>query len=88
MLGPVPFSAFYGLYLCFNVVRSSRNHMFIELKFIVDFIFLVKKIFLTKFQELATQRNFDVNKIPSTGRPVFLLKQIWLGWFKFYETKK
>jgi len=53
MLGPVPFSAFYGLYLCFNVVQSSRNHMFIELKFIVDFIFLVKKFFLTKFQKLA-----------------------------------
>ena len=43
MLGPVPFSAFYGLYPCYNVVKSSRNHMFIELKFIVDFIFLVKK---------------------------------------------
>jgi len=70
MLGPVPFSAFNGLYLCFNVVQSSRNHMFLELKFIVDLIFL------TKFQKLALQRNFDVNKIPTTGRPVFLLKQI------------
>jgi len=39
--------------------------MFIELKFIVDFIFL------TEFQKLASQRNFHVNKIPSTGRPVF-----------------
>ena len=48
MLGPVPFSAFYSLYPYFNVVQSSRNHMFTELKFIVDFIFLVKKIFLTK----------------------------------------
>ena len=76
MLGPVPFSAFNGLYLCFNVVQSSRNHMFIELKFIVDLIFLAKKIFLTKFRNLALQRNFDVNKIPTTGRPVFLLKQI------------
>jgi len=48
MLGPVPFSAFYSLYPYINVVQSSRNHMFTELEFIVDFIFLVKKIFLTQ----------------------------------------
>ena len=32
------------------------------LKFIEDFIFLVKKNFLTKFQKLASERNFDLEQ--------------------------
>ena len=43
-----------------------------ELKFIEDFNFLIKKFFLTKSQKLVSERNFDVDKISSTGRPVFL----------------
>ena len=46
-------SACLGQYLCFNVVKSSRNHMFIELKFIEYFIFWAKKQFLATFQKLA-----------------------------------
>ena len=71
ILGPDPVSAYFGLYLCFNDVQSSWDHMFMGLTFIEDYIFLVKKSFLTKFKKLALQRNFDVNKIPSIGRPVF-----------------
>lgn len=53
MLDLVPASACLGQYLCFNVVKSSRNHMFIELKFIEYFIFWAKKQFLATFQKLA-----------------------------------
>jgi hypothetical protein len=38
----------------------------IGLFFIEDFIFLVKKNFLTKFQKLAAERNFDLQ--PSVGK--------------------
>ena len=43
--------------------------MFIGLEFIENFIFLVKKFFLTKSQNLASERNFDVNKIHHPGDP-------------------
>ena len=71
ILGPDPVSAYFGLYLYFNAVQSLRDPVFMGLKFIEDLIFLVKKSFLTNFQKLSSQGNFDVNKIPSTGRPVF-----------------
>ncbi len=58
MLGPLPISACLGQYLNFNIFQSSRHQMFISLKFIEDFIILVKNIFLTKSQNLATERNF------------------------------
>jgi len=48
--------------MCFNVLRSKNSLIVISLKFIEDFIFLVKKNFLAKFQKLASERNFDVEQ--------------------------
>ena len=45
ILGPDPVSAYFGLYLYFNAVQSSRDLVFMGLKFIEDYIFLSKKIF-------------------------------------------
>jgi len=61
--------------------------MFIALKFIEDVIFLVKKRILTKYQKLALQRNLDVNKIPSSGRPVFCSNKSDWGGLNFYRQK-
>ena len=72
MLDLDPFSAFFGLYLYEEVVQSYNDLIVMGLEFIEDFIFLVKKIFLTKSQKLASERKFDINKIPSIGPPVFL----------------
>jgi hypothetical protein len=43
MLGPVPFSTFIALLMCFNVVRSKKSQIVIGLKFIENLIFAVKK---------------------------------------------
>jgi len=61
ILGPDPVSAYFGLYLYFNAIQSSRDLVFMGVKFIEDFIFLVQKNFLTKFQKYALQINFNVN---------------------------
>ena len=42
ILGPDPVSAYFGLYLYFNAVQSSRDLVFMGLKFVEDLIFLVK----------------------------------------------
>ena len=40
----------------------TNDSISIGLFFIEDFYFLVKKNFLTKFQKLASERNFDVEQ--------------------------
>ena len=53
-----PFSYFFLDDNARNMENYSRSIGFF---FIEDFIFLVKKIFLTKFQKLASERNFDLH---------------------------
>jgi hypothetical protein len=53
---------FFLLFLNDNARNMKNYSRSIGLIFIEDFIFLVKKNFLTKFQKLASERNFDVSK--------------------------
>jgi hypothetical protein len=63
----------------FNVIQSKKTFIVIGLKFIEDFIFLTKKNFLTKFQKLASERNFDVEQ-----KKIFLgRKKILIHFFLF-----
>jgi len=62
-LDPDPFSAYFGLKIGFTVVKSKLSQIVIRLKFIENFIFLVKNKFATKFQKLASERNIDIKQI-------------------------
>ena len=44
-----------------NARNLKNDSISIGLFYIEDFIFLVKKKFLTKFQKLALERNFDLH---------------------------
>jgi hypothetical protein len=44
-----------------NARNLKNDSISIGLFFIEDFIFLVKKKFLTKFEKLALERNFDLH---------------------------
>ena len=50
------------LFLDDNDRNLTNDSISIGLFFIEDFIFLVKKIFLTKFRKLASERNFDLHQ--------------------------
>jgi hypothetical protein len=52
---------FFLIFLDDNARNMSNYSRSIGLFFIEDFIFLVKKFFLTKFQKLASERNFDLH---------------------------
>ena len=45
-----------------NVINMRNGQKRMGLVFIEDSIFLVKKIFWTKFQKLASERNFDLDQ--------------------------
>ena len=51
----------YLLFLDDNVRNIWNYSRTIVLFFIEDLIFLAKKFFLTKFQKLASERNFDLH---------------------------
>ena len=88
ILGPDPGSAYFGLYLYFNAVHSLRDPVFMKLKFIEDFIFFGQKNFFDQISKVNFTEKFwcQQNSIKRASR--FLLKQIWLGWFKLLETEK
>ena len=52
-----------------NVINMRNGQKRMGLVFIEDSIFLVKKIFWTKFQKLALERNFDLEQ-----KNIFFLK--------------
>ena len=45
-----------------NVINMRNGQLRMGLLFIEDFIFLVKKIFWTKFKKLVSERNFDLEQ--------------------------
>ena len=45
-----------------NITNIKNDHKCMGLLFIENFIFLVKKFFLAKFQKLASERNFDLEQ--------------------------
>ena len=45
-----------------SVINMRNGQLRMGLLFIEDFIFLVKKIFWTKFKKLASERNFDLEQ--------------------------
>ena len=45
-----------------NVIKMRNGQLRMGLLFIENFIFLVKKIFWTKFKKLASERNFDLEQ--------------------------
>jgi len=55
-------------------MRNDQIRM--GLVFIADFIFLVKKIFWTKFEKLASERNFDLQQ-----KNIFFLKNNTLRFY-------
>jgi hypothetical protein len=57
----------------------------IGLIFIEDFIFLVKKNFLTKFQKLASERNFDVSQKFKFLKKKKLFYHFYLSLFEFFD---
>ena len=64
----------YFLLFLHDNLRKSRNcSISMGLKFIEDFIFLTKKFFLTKFQKLAIERNFDLHLIKAILHLFFIL---------------
>jgi len=58
ILGPDPVSAYFCLYLYFNALQSSRDLVFMGLKFIEDFIFLVKKNFFDQILKVSFTEKF------------------------------
>jgi len=59
-----------------NVINMRKGQIRMGLVFIEDSIFLVKKIFWTKFQKLATERNFDLEQ-----KNVFFLENYRLRFY-------
>ena len=68
--------------------RNLRNDSIsIGLFFIEDFIFLVKKDILTKFQKLASERNYDVEQKKIIFRKKKNFDLFFSLYFHFLTTK-